>query len=467
MSSPGPLGVSGSQSSPGPLTALRVAALLGRPRGTGAGAVMLPLVAFAVVTALVLVTTGGALALWTWDGPDPDALQPTYQGLTAIAVVLLVVPLATLGGSAARLSARRRDDRLATLRLLGGTGSLVRAVTVAESAVVALAGALLGVLLAGALLPVAGLLRFHGEAMGAARLWPGVGAVAGVVAGVVLLAVVSGVVGLQRVVVSPLGVRARQTPPRQRWWRLAVAALLLASWSTVWQRASTSLQSAMELVAVVVVGLGVALAVLNLAGPVVLALAARVSLRRAGTPERLLAARAVLDAPKAAWRQVSGVAMTTFVAVVTGVGLALVGSADDGRSSTAELELGADVQTGVLVTLVASFLVVACSVGVNQAAAVLDRRDLWVGLDRAGMPRATMDKARSRAVLAPLRQVTALSAGAGAVLVAPLVGVALLFAPLALLVIAGCLVGGVGLVVLALHATRPVLSAVLAAPERV
>ena len=203
-------------SGPGPLTALRVAALLGRPRGTGAGAVVLPLVAFAVVTALVLVTTGGALALWAWDGPDPEGLQPVYQGLTAVAVVLLLVPLGTLGGSAARLSARRRDDRLATLRLLGATGSLVRAVTVAESAAVAGVGALLGVLLALALLPLAGLIPFHGEALGAGRLWPGLGAVAGVVAGVVLLAVVSGVVGLQRVVVSPLGVRARQTPPRQR-----------------------------------------------------------------------------------------------------------------------------------------------------------------------------------------------------------------------------------------------------------
>ena len=243
--------------------------------------------------------------------------------------------------------------------------------------------------------------------------------------------------------------------------------VVLASWSTVWQLASRSAQEALTLVAVVVVGLAVAMAVLGLAGPVVLALVARVSLRRADSPQRLLAARAVLDAPKAAWRQVSGVAMTTFVAVVTGVGLALVGSTAGGGSLTAaELEMTADVRTGVLVTLVASFLVVACSVGVDQAAAVLDRRELWVDLDRAGMPRTTMDAARSRAVLAPLRQVAALSAAAGAVVVAPLAGIALLVDPVALLVVAGCLAGGVGLV-LALRATRPVLSAVLAAPERV
>ena len=44
-----------------------------------------------------------------------------YQALAVIALVLLVVPLVSLGGAAARLSARRRDDRLATLRLLGAT----------------------------------------------------------------------------------------------------------------------------------------------------------------------------------------------------------------------------------------------------------------------------------------------------------------------------------------------------------
>lgn len=447
-------------------TALRVASYLGRPRGTGSGAVLLPLVAFAVVTALVLVVAEGARALWTWHATDLQPGDPElYRSLTGVAVVLLVVPLVALGGAAARLSARRRDDRLATLRLLGATAGLVRVVTVVESVVVALAGALAGVLLHLALLPVAGLLRFHGEALTASRLLPTPGLVAGVLAAVVLVSAVSGVVGLRRVVVTPLGVRARQSPPRERWWRLVVAVAVLASWGTVWQAGSGAVRSALALVAVALVGMTVVLAVLNLAGPVVLAVAARAGARRASTPARLLAARAVLESPKAAWRQVSGVAMTTFVAVVTGAGLALAGAAGPGADA-GELLLLEDVRTGVLVTLVASFLAVACSAGVTQAAAVLDRRDLWVALDRAGMPRSTMDAARTRAVLAPLVQVVACSAAAGAVLVAPLLGAALLLRPLAVLVVVGCVLAGVALVVLALRATRPVLAAVLAAPER-
>ena len=53
---------------------------------------------------------------------------------------LLVVPLLTLCGAAARLSTRRRDDRLATLRLLGAPRRMIAQVTVLEATFLALAG---------------------------------------------------------------------------------------------------------------------------------------------------------------------------------------------------------------------------------------------------------------------------------------------------------------------------------------
>ncbi|RXZ67407.1 permease, partial [Agromyces albus] len=93
----------------------RVAWLLARPDSTGIAASALPVTAFGVVTALLLTVIGGAQSFWGWT----DEMGFTYQALAVIALVLLVVPLVSLGGAAARLSARRRDDRLATLRLLG------------------------------------------------------------------------------------------------------------------------------------------------------------------------------------------------------------------------------------------------------------------------------------------------------------------------------------------------------------
>ena len=55
-----------------------------------------------------------------------------------------------------------------------------------------------------------------------------------------------------------------------------------------------------------------------------------------------------------------------------------------------------DIRTGILITVVGSFLMVACSVGVNQAAGILDRGELYRSLDMLGMPVATMDAARRR-----------------------------------------------------------------------
>ena len=409
------------------MTPLRIAVLLSRPNRTGGGALVLPMVAFAVFTALLITVVGGARSFWRWH----DEQATFYQGLALLAVVLLAVPLVTLGGAAARLSARRRDDRLATLRLLGGTARLVRAITVLESGGVAVLGALAGVALSAAALPAVGLIRFRGEPVGAGRLWLGLPTIGLVVLGVVLLAVVSGALALRRVVLDPLGVRARLIPPPQRWIRLAVGVLVVGGWVLAWRVGSTSIHSALLLVLFFCAGVGACLGVLAVVGPFVVGRTARRGLRRADSPARLLAARTVLEAPRAAWRQVAGVAMTSFVAVFTGVGLAVAQAADGSASNR---QLAADIQTGVLFTLLASFTVVACSIGVNQAAAVLDRRDVWVALDRMGVPRAVMHAARAQAVLGPLLLAALGSAAVAAVVVFPVTGYAMVTRPLTVLV---------------------------------
>jgi hypothetical protein len=79
-----------------------VLALLLRPAPGQRGVLVLPIIAFGIVTTLVLTVIGGAQSFWTWH----DGSAVLYQALAAIALVLLVVPLASLGGAAARLSAR-------------------------------------------------------------------------------------------------------------------------------------------------------------------------------------------------------------------------------------------------------------------------------------------------------------------------------------------------------------------------
>lgn len=430
----------------------RVLALLLRPT-PGQGAILaLPAIAFALVTTLVLTVIGGAQKFWTWTDPDAGL----YQALAAIALVLLVVPLATLGGAAARLSARRRDERLSTLRLLGVSPAGVTGATVLESTGVAAAGSVVGVLGYLAVVPLIGLIPFRGEMLGAAAILLPPVSILSVVGGVVLLAGISAAIGLRQVVISPLGVRMRTTVPRVHWVR-AVLAVLVVIGAFVFVQVFPGMAGLVVTIAVLAGMFAVALAVLNLIGPWALKVHATRGLRRAEMPARLLSARLVLDSPKAAWRQVSGISMASFMAVFAGTGVALMNTMSASESAE-NLTLAADIRTGLIITLVASFLIVAVSIGVNQAAVILDQRDLHRSLHFLGVPFGTVDAARARAIMSPLLFTALGSALCAGVLVFPLVGIAVVVAPLSLATIAAVVALGIALVWLGVRVTRPLLS---------
>lgn len=91
----------------------------------------------------------------------------------AIALVgLLLVPLVTLGTATARLAARSRDDRLATLRLIGATATQVRRIAVSEVTLIAAVGVIIGTVLSVGLPLVLSQLPMYGEPLSAAQLWP-------------------------------------------------------------------------------------------------------------------------------------------------------------------------------------------------------------------------------------------------------------------------------------------------------
>lgn len=424
--------------------------MLLRPTRGNLGVLLIPAIAFAIVTALILTVTGGAQTFWTWT--DPDAML--YQSLAAIALVLLVVPLGTLGSAAARLSARRRDERLSTLRLLGVTPFGVGAATVIESTLIASAGVLSGVLLSLALVPAVGLIPFRGEALGASAVLLPPLAIAAIALGIVALAAVSAVAGLRQVVISPLGVRTRASAPRVRGIRAVIVVVLLVAAFFAIKLVPAVIGDAIMVIAVLAGIFAAALALLNVIGPWALKVSAQRQLKRATTPERLIAARLVLDSPTGAWRQVSGIAMASFMAVFAGTAVALM---DQTSGDESMAMLATDIRTGLIITLVGSFLMVAASVGVTQAADALDQRALHQSLHFLGTPFATVDAARRRAVMSPLL-ITALGAViCAAALVFPLLGIALIIAPVSLLTIALVVGAGIGLVWLGTRSTRPLL----------
>lgn len=432
---------------------LRLFALLARPSRQGAATIALPATAFACVTALLAIVLGGAQSFWGYR----DELAGLYQGFTVVALVLLMVPLVPLGAAAARLSARRRDDRLAAMRLLGASGSTTTALAILESVSVALAGAAAGIVAAYAASPLVGMIRFRGEPLGvdgvALPLW----ASAAIIAGVGLIATVSAAVSLRRVIISPLGVALKQRPARNPWLPALIAALGIVLAATAMGQLQAFGGAAM-IIAAIGVALAVTLFAIDVIGAWFVGVLARGRVRRAQTPEQLLAARAVLESPRTAWRQVSGVAMSSFMAVFAGAGVSILEvAASSQRASGPDAYLVSDIRTGLIITVVGTFIMVACSVGVGQAAQILDRRDIVRSLEVIGAPLEVQDRARRAATMLPLLLASLGSAAIAAMLLMPLVGGALVFAPLSMITIVGTVGLGIVIVAGALRATRPLL----------
>lgn len=442
-------------------TTVRLTVMLARPSRQGRAALVLPIVAFGVTTALLLVVVGGVRMFFT----DPRAAAETeivYRVLSALALVLLTVPIATLGAAAARLSARRRNDRLATLRLLGAGAGEVSAMTVVEAGATALVGGILGVGLYAALLPLVGLLPFFGGPVGAGALWTGAGTAAGAVVGVVVVATASAALSLRRVQLTPLGVARRTDPPRRRTTALIFGVLAIVAVVTAVSNISAIAQvwgAAVGLV--VLMGLfGVALLIVNVVGTPLVAARGRSLARTTSSPARLIAGRELSAHAASAWRRVSGIAMIAFIAVVGGSGASLVALAGDDGQTGSQAVLFADIRTGVLVTLGVGFALLACSVGVTQAASTLEDRELIVGLDRLGMPGRELRRARALTVMVPLRWAAVGGALVGGALALPVVGMTVLVAPVSLAVIVGTFVAGILLVRLSLLASRPLVTAI-------
>ncbi|WP_291278770.1 FtsX-like permease family protein [Galactobacter sp.] len=418
------------------MTPIRISWLL--RRSTDRRAASLGSGAYALVTTLVALTMAGAHSFLRWD----DDVGAGLQGLAALALVLLVVPLVYLGAAAARLSARAQDRRLSTLRLVGATGQQVAGVTVLGAAAEAALGAVAGLVAGAALAPAVGLIHFRGEAIGTA-IWMPWWLAALVMVAVVIVAAVSALVGMRRVLVTPLGVRTRAARPVPGWLRLVIAAGLVVLGMMVTSSTST-LGQVVGVAGVVIAILGVFLGgfvALNAVGPWVLGVWARRKLRSASNAASLLSARSVLDDAAATWRQVSGAAMAGFVAVVGGAGAALSKGLDSEPST--DVVSGVDVRTGVIVTLVIAFVGVASTTLVSQAATVLDREDLDHSLWMMGVPPEIPGKARVQGLMGPLVLTLLVAVVASATLLFPLVGMSLITDPVTLLVVALVCVLGV------------------------
>ncbi|HEY2520323.1 MAG TPA: FtsX-like permease family protein [Streptosporangiaceae bacterium] len=226
----------------------------------------------------------------------------------------LLFPVLIFIGSASRLSAARREQRFAAMRLAGATPRQVSLITMIESIVAAAVGVAGGFGLFYLLRPAIATIPFTGAPFFTGDLSLSLADVAAVALGVPVAAAVAALIALRRVQISPLGVTRRVTPKPPGIWRLIplLAGIAeLAVFTVIGRPGSTGGQ-----IQAFLPGFLLLLAGLVIAGPWLTMAGARLMARRAQRAGTLVAARRLADNPRAGFRAISGLIVALFVTSV-------------------------------------------------------------------------------------------------------------------------------------------------------
>jgi len=454
--------------------------------------------------------------------PAGTTFIDAYRQLTYVAVALLLFPVLGLLGSAARLTASRRAERLATLRLLGASTRQLTVVAVTEVTLVASAAAVVGIVAQWVLAPALATIPLGGSGWYATDLQIQPLVALAVVVGVAVLAAIAATRGMHAVVVGPLGVARRQQPRGLRWWHLLGVIAALAAFGIAQTAIGSSDFATMGIVIATCV-----LAMFGavwLIGPWVMRLLGGWMARSSRSVPKMLAGRRLLDDPRGAFRPIAGLTLAVFVAAflapmsgalgdgfggsselrvgedvsvaqvqeqlqARGLAAGVTGSSagprvqpapgtnrDEVRTALTPLagepvvslterdapsvEMGADIFRGILIVLVATFLVAATSAGTTAAARVLDQRRTLRLLNLAGTPLEVLGAARRAETLRPLLVCSGIALVAGLVCASPIMAAGSALAPRGLIVLGSVVVIGVLLVIGASAASRPLLRSV-------
>jgi hypothetical protein len=265
---------------------------------------------------------------------------PVLQFILAGGAVALLLPVLILIPTASRLSAARREERFAAMRLAGAAPRQISVVSAVEAVVAAVAGVAVGFALFFVFRPLLYHVPFTGASLAEGDLslhW--IDIVLAVI-GVPVAAVVSARLALRRVQISPLGVkrRASSRPPRiVRIIPLLAGIAVLAYFDAAGKPVAIGGQL-LELLA------GFVLLVVGLvfAGPWFTTAGARLMASRASRPSTLIAGRRLLDNPKAAFRFISGLVIALFVASAVIGALSSIAAASSSGGGSAGKDTLAD-----------------------------------------------------------------------------------------------------------------------------
>lgn len=447
------------------MSLLQTAPLVLRRRGGIATA--LPIIGFTASTGILATVLGGlgafasrAARVPTGDGPSsPEAANAGFLVICAIVATVLLVPSAMgLGSAAARLSLSRRERDLAAVRLVGGTSAQVGALAVADVLVQALIGSVLGLLAHLAVSPALTALDFGTAPFSVGELLMPIWAYPVLVIAATLLAGVSAVIGLAGVVISPLGVARDSRTVRMSVVRLIVWAALIVLFIAAFQ-ILPNIVGGMEngmgvMIAVLAIFMALVIGSVNVVGPFVLWVIARMLAAIAPGPALMVGARRLAADPRAGWRSVSGIC---FGLVIAGF-LTLTSMFGDMDSTPSDRALSTALHTGGLLTLGIAAVLAAVSTGVTQTARVLDQARVYRSQHVAGATVSALQRARIAEIAIPLSLAAIIAGISAAGLVAPVMTGSFALGAVAQYV--GSAIAALGLVALSVAVSAPLVGKV-------
>jgi hypothetical protein len=246
-----------------------------------------------------------------WDGGAPASATDLILSVVALAIL---APVLIFIATATRLSAARREEKFAAMRLVGATRMQVSVLAATESATAALAGVVAGVaIFFGLRVPAAGI-PYVGQRFFLGDLSLSPLDILVVAIGVPAAAAVAARLALRQVHISPLGVARRTARKPLRAWRLVplLAGLVELVFFSVHGHPTSD---SGELLAYVS-SFGLIIVGLVIAGPWITLAVARAMARWTSRPGTLIAARRLADDPRAAFRAVSGLVLALFITTV-------------------------------------------------------------------------------------------------------------------------------------------------------
>ena len=285
----------------------------------------------------------------------------------------------------------------------------------------ALIGALIGIAGYCALMPAVMLIPFQEQRFTFEQLWVGPLALVITLAGVAILALISSLVTLRRVAITPLGVTSRTATALPSGTRMVLFVVVVVVAMIVFKNPAMPAQAGQAVMYGVIIGfMLLCFALVNLIGTWVITARAKAKAKRPKDAATMIAMRRILDNPKRAWRNVSGIALAVFIAGITSIcgffgSAAVVDDANDPFTVFIR-----DIGTGGILTLVFAAVLAAVSSGVMQAGSVYDQAGEYRMLVLEGTDVKTLNRARFIEVLTPLNIVVIVAGGCSMLLMAPL-----------------------------------------------